>query len=287
MSFLDYPRFPSDTNYKLVREINYLNHIVKNQAGVEQINAITTQPQHRYDVVYVGKDKTPMQKLQRFFHVVCGRLHCFRFKDEFDCTSTNNPNHSPTATDQYLSGIVDGLHNRFQLAKWYKADNLTTVRYITKPILQSVQVSIDGITVNSDFYTVSDSGVVEFTHNDKGDIKAVSNTYPCEFTARNKLSAGQSIILHNMRGMPSLNDARCAVLAATPATITLNLDTRNSGEYTGGGAFNSLPSLGESVRAGFEFDVPVRFEQDRLSMRIDADNVYSVDSLSLVEVLTP
>jgi len=241
MSFLDYPRFPSDTNYKLVREVNYLNHIVTNQAGAEQINAITTSPQHRYDVVYAGKDKTPMQKLQRFFHVVCGRLHCFRFNDEFDCSSTNNPNQSPTATDQYLIGTVDGRNNCFQLAKWYKEGNLRTVRHITKPILQSVQVSIEGVIINSDFYTLSNSGVVEFTHNDQGDIRAVSNTYPCKITARNKLSAGQSIILRNMRGMPSLNDERCAVLAATPTAITLNVDTRHLGEYTGGGAFNSLP----------------------------------------------
>jgi len=100
MSFIDYPRFPSDTNYKLVREIKYLNHIVKNQAGTEQINAITTQPQHRYDIVYAGKDKIPMQKLQHFFHAACGRLHYFRFKDEFDCSSSNSPNQPIAYYDQ-------------------------------------------------------------------------------------------------------------------------------------------------------------------------------------------
>ena len=127
--------------------------------------------------------------------------------------------------------------------------------------------------------------MVEFTHNDQGDIQAISNSNPAKITVRNKLISGQSIVLHNMQGTSLINNDRYSVLAATPATITLELDTIKSGEYAGGGTFNTLPIPSERVRAGLKFDVPVRFEQDSFSMRIDASNVYSVDSLSLVEVL--
>ena len=139
MSFIDYPRFPSDINYKLVREINYLNHIVKNQAGIEQINAIITSPQYRYDIVYAGKDKISMHKLQHFFHAACGRLHYFRFKDEFDCTSSNSPDLPIAYYNQALTGTVDGNNTHFQLVKRYDTGTSTTIRLITKPILQSVQ----------------------------------------------------------------------------------------------------------------------------------------------------
>ena len=97
MYFLDAPRFPTDINYKLVREVNYSTDIVQNKAGVSRANAVMTQPKHRYDVSYAGKDKANMQKLLCFFHSVRGRLHSFRFKDNFDCSSSNSPDTAITA----------------------------------------------------------------------------------------------------------------------------------------------------------------------------------------------
>lgn len=287
MAFLEHPHFPSDINYKLVREISYVNHIVQNQAGVEQVNTVTTQPKHRYDVRYAVKDKVAMHKLTQFFHAVRGRLHSFRFNDEFDYTSSNHPEKPISINDQELMGMVNGQNTRFQLVKRYQAGTLATLRTITKPIISTLQVSIGGIIINKAFYTVSDSGVIEFTNNDQGDIQAISNTNPCKITTRNQLSTEQTVVLANIKGMPLLNDKRYSVLSATTATITLDVDARDLGEYQGGATFNTLPVSGEQVCAGFEFDVPVRFEQDNLSMRIDADNVYSVDSLALVEVFLP
>jgi uncharacterized protein (TIGR02217 family) len=59
---------------------------------------------------------------------------------------------------------------------------------------------------------------------------------------------------------------------------------------TGGGsgvrfASGHVPATGQSVRAGFEFDVPVRFDTDALSLSISGFMAGQVQSIPLKEVL--
>ena len=44
------------------------------------------------------------------------------------------------------------------------------------------------------------------------------------------------------------------------------------------------PAAGVLVTAGFEFDVPVRFDTDRLDVTWDLDRLGSIASIPLVEV---
>lgn len=53
---------------------------------------------------------------------------------------------------------------------------------------------------------------------------------------------------------------------------------------TGLVTFASAPTNGEIVTADFEFDVPVRFDTDRLSASLDAYGVRSWQDISLVEL---
>jgi uncharacterized protein (TIGR02217 family) len=48
--------------------------------------------------------------------------------------------------------------------------------------------------------------------------------------------------------------------------------------------FGTAPVAGELVTAGFEFDVPVRFDTDRLDVTWDLDRLGSIASIPLVEV---
>jgi uncharacterized protein (TIGR02217 family) len=49
-------------------------------------------------------------------------------------------------------------------------------------------------------------------------------------------------------------------------------------------SFASAPAGGVSITADFEFDVPVRFDTDRLSARLDDYGVHSWNDIALVEV---
>ena len=53
---------------------------------------------------------------------------------------------------------------------------------------------------------------------------------------------------------------------------------------TGIVTFAAAPGAGVSVTAGFEFDVPVRFDTDELPVTLDIERLGSITSIPLVEV---
>ena len=53
---------------------------------------------------------------------------------------------------------------------------------------------------------------------------------------------------------------------------------------TGIVSFAAAPASGAAIRAGFEFDVPVRFDSDTLDVTLDIERLGSITSLGLVEI---
>jgi uncharacterized protein (TIGR02217 family) len=53
---------------------------------------------------------------------------------------------------------------------------------------------------------------------------------------------------------------------------------------TGIVTFTSAPASGVAVTAGFEFDVPVRFDTDTLDVTLDIERLGSITSIPLLEV---
>ena len=55
---------------------------------------------------------------------------------------------------------------------------------------------------------------------------------------------------------------------------------------TGSVTFAAAPAEGVSITAGFEFDVPVRFDTDTLDVTLDLERLGSITSIPLVEIRT-
>lgn len=53
---------------------------------------------------------------------------------------------------------------------------------------------------------------------------------------------------------------------------------------TGIVTFAAAPANGAAVRAGFEFDVPVRFDSDAMDVTLDIERLGSITSIGLVEI---
>ncbi len=53
---------------------------------------------------------------------------------------------------------------------------------------------------------------------------------------------------------------------------------------TGVVSFNTAPANGAAITAGFEFDVPVRFDTDTLDVTLDIERLGSITSIPLIEV---
>ena len=77
---------------------------------------------------------------------------------------------------------------------------------------------------------------------------------------------------------------------AGTVTIALNGTPLASGwsvsTATGLVTFTTAPALGVAITAGFEFDVPVRFDTDALDVTLDLDRLGTITSIPLVEIRT-
>ncbi len=77
---------------------------------------------------------------------------------------------------------------------------------------------------------------------------------------------------------------------AGTVTIALNGTPQASGwsvsTTTGLITFVTAPAAGVAITAGFEFDVPVRFDTDALDVTLDFERLGSITSIPLVEIRT-
>lgn len=77
---------------------------------------------------------------------------------------------------------------------------------------------------------------------------------------------------------------------AGTVTIALNGTPQASGwsvsTTTGFVTFTTAPAAGVAITAGFEFDVPVRFDTDALDVTLDLERLGSITSIPLVEIRT-
>jgi uncharacterized protein (TIGR02217 family) len=76
--------------------------------------------------------------------------------------------------------------------------------------------------------------------------------------------------------MPS-SSVRVAVAGSTVTGVTVD-------HLTGVVTLAAAPAAGAQVSAGFEFDVPVRFDTDRLAASIDAYGSHSWSDIPLIEI---
>lgn len=81
-----------------------------------------------------------------------------------------------------------------------------------------------------------------------------------------------------------------AIIKPVAGTVTVSLNgiTQGSGwsvnTTTGIITFTVAPTTGAVIRAGFEFDVPVRFDTDELPVTLDIERTGSIPSIPLIEV---
>ena len=77
---------------------------------------------------------------------------------------------------------------------------------------------------------------------------------------------------------------------AGSVTIALNGTPQASGwsvsTVTGLITFTTAPAAGMAITAGFEFDIPVRFDTDVLDVTLDLERLGSINSIPLVELRT-
>lgn len=181
--------------------------IVELASGDEERNASWANSRRRYDVAYGIRRADDLAEVVAFFEARNGRLRGFRFKDWGDYKSCL-PSGTPSPGDQPI-GTGDGTTTNFQLVKHYTSGAQSWTRAISKLVVGTVRIALDGL----------EQGV------------------------------GWSA-------------------ATTTGQIT----------------FDTAPGAGVAISAGFEFDVPVRFDTDALDVTLDLERLGSITSIPLLEL---
>lgn len=180
--------------------------------GNEERNASWADSRREFDIAYNVKTVSDLDDLIAFFEARNGRLHPFRFKDHIDWKSCA-VNQFPSFNDQVL-GVGDGTEVSFQLVKAYSSGGYTWEKKITRPVLGTVLVGLDGFVQSSGWSVDVSTGLV---------------------------------------------------------------------------TFDTAPGNGVQVTSGFEYDIPVRFGNDRLDITMDLANETelrrgSISAVPIIEV---
>ena len=269
MSFLETPRFPISISYGSLGGPGYSTDVAELGSGHEQRNRNWEYPRHDYDASYGIRRLNDMEDVIGFFHVMVGRVHGFRYKDWLDYKSCG-------VLDAVLSidmeiGTGDGSETEFQLVKIYTKGALSQTRQIRKPVADSTVIAIK--TISDLRWSVdTTTGLVTFSPDLNYTItNAVSSGANTIFTvAAIALASGDSVWLDGFTGdWAGLNDDRYVITAQSGTTFTIAFDSSGYAAYSAnGGETHTIPQTAEAVTAGYEFDVPCRFDADKLSVNL-------------------
>lgn len=155
-------RFPDDISYGSAGGPGFSTHVIETDSGAEQRVARWAAPRHRYNVAYGLKSEDQLSAVRTFYIARQGCANGFRFKDFLDFTTATNGTDTPTSLDCDLD-IGDGTETQFQLRKKYTSGGYTIPRLLTKPVEDSVLVSIDDVEQSSGWTVNTTTGIVTFT----------------------------------------------------------------------------------------------------------------------------
>jgi uncharacterized protein (TIGR02217 family) len=125
----------------------------------------------------------------------------------------------------------------------------------------------------SDFKSCLPSAVVAATDQLIGQGNATATAFQLSKTYSSGLQSYVRTITKPVTG------SVLVAVGGVPQSSGWSVDTT-----TGIVTFTAPPANGASVTAGFEFDVPVRFDSDLLDVTLDIERLGSITSIPLVEV---
>ncbi len=201
-------RFPAALSVGSTGGPERRTEIVTLSNGFEERNSPWAHSRRRYDAGLGVRSLDDLAELIAFFEARNGQLFGFRWKDWTDFKSCA-PSAVPGALDQPI-GTGDGATAIFALAKVYASGGVAYSRPITKPVVGTLKVAVDGVALGGGGYSID------------------------------------------------------------YATGWVELAT--------------APGNGAAVTAGYEFDVPVRFDVERISASLAGFAAGEVPSIPVVEV---
>lgn len=238
-----------------------------------------------YDIAYKRDVNFVRQKILDLYTRANGMFRGFRVKDSKDFSS-NNYDQATTAFDQPML-LISGT--TYQLMRWYgnSVDPMCARRRIRKPVAGTVKVGIGGVAIQPAQWSVdTTTGIVTIAANKTGAITGITKGSTTTIAVANTTVVGESVYISGCAGMTQINGLRGVITAASPTSITVAINSSSFSSYTSGGTINTAPQSGEAVTAGFEFDIPCRFDTD-LSGAFSDWGTIDATGIQILELLNP
>lgn len=255
----------------------FSTNIIQIQNGFESRNINWAYPLCEYDISYSVRQLDDLKEIVKFFRIVKGKAIGFRFKDwsDFDIIQ------SESCFNKDL-GIIG--EQTAQLYKKYD-DGFGNIEYrkITK-IKENTFKLYKSSTLNNSYSLNINTGVITFDALISKTITNSTKDNNCLITSVNHgLITGDKVLIKNVLGMIELNNNYYTITVVNSDSFRLNINSNLFTDYISGGLFEKYTD--NSVYTfECEFDVPVRFDTDKINLSIDDYNVGSWSSIPLVEI---
>ncbi|MDX2350408.1 MAG: DUF2460 domain-containing protein [Porticoccus sp.] len=226
-----------------------------------------------------------------------GMFGGLRWKNPTDY-STNARKGAPTYNDQAC--VISGTD--YQIVKWYGTEGGATAsrRRIRKPVTSTTLVGIRddaGNPVQSlNNWTVdTTTGLITFSANNQKTVTSISQAASAVvgFGTTHSFIVNDTVHLSSVSGMAEINGLRGTVTATGANDITVDIDSTLFTAFAVASpnlaVVNTSPQSTETVAAGCEFDIPVRFDSDSVESLLtrNSTDVIMGTSLRLIELLNP
>lgn len=165
-------QFPTDISYGSAGGPEFSTEIITLGSGHEQRNQNWAHPRERWNVAYGVTTKALLQTLITFFMARKGMAVGFRFKNHDDFEGTTEP-----------IGIGDAVETEFQLTKTYTSGAGSLARNITKPVVGSETIYLDGTPQGSTYSLDTTSGIITFD-SAPGDGVVITATFQFDIPVR-------------------------------------------------------------------------------------------------------
>ena len=289
-SFLE-DRLPITIDYGSSFGEEYAVEIDTTANGNEYRRLRHNAPRARYDLSFDMRQQLwVMDEVLSLFHRAFGRFAGFRVKNLADYSS-NGYTGTPTALDQPCALVSAGV---YQLQKSYGGAGGTIsvgrpIRTVFKPVTGTVKVGMAGSQLPvSQWAVASTTGRVTFATNKTRAITAITKAAQAVVTVgAHTFAIGESVVFQAVAGMTQINGVRALITGTSGTTITVAINSTAYGTYTSGGTVQTNPITGEVVTAGFEFDLPMRFDSDLSGLTYATFDTLSTGGINLVEILNP
>lgn len=270
----------------------YAVKITESENGNEYRSLLHPYPKMRYDISFeMRADDWVIKNVLDLYHRCFGRFAGFRVRNTADYSS-NKYAGVPTFNDQPMQLVSAGV---YQLQKLYGDPAKLAlgigrpVRTVFKPVAGTVLVGVSGTPLPAAQYALSvTTGIVTMAANKARAVAGITKGATTVISVgAHTFVVGDSVVVTGAAGMTQINGLRALVTAFDATTITVAINSTAFSNHTGGGNVNTAPQSGEAVTAGFEFDIPCRFDSDLAGITLDTFKIMSAGGIEIVELLNP